>query len=121
MRKKIIPPNPKIIEAAARRFKVLGEPQRLRLLQALEGGPRTVSQLVAALQANQPNVSRHLQALHEAGLIARRRSGNSIIYFVSDPFVFKLCELVCGNVMDFARAELAAMGMAEGGPAPGEE
>lgn len=116
MRKETLPPNPKIIEAVARRFRVLGEPQRLRILQILENGPRTVTQLVEAVQGNQPNVSRHLLALFDAGLIARQRSGNSIVYSVSDPVVFKLCGLVCNNVMERVRAEMAEMKLAE--PAP---
>ncbi len=114
MKRRTLPPNPKIITAVARRFRVLGEPQRLRILQVLEAGPQTVTQLVEALQANQPNVSRHLQALFEAGLIARRRSGNSIIYSVSDPMVFRLCELVCNNVVERARAEMAEIVMSVG-------
>lgn len=107
--------NAKIMEAVARRFKVLGEPQRLRILQALEAGPKTVTQLVAALEANQPNVSRHLQALFDAGLVERCRAGNSIVYSVLDPVVFRLCNLVCGSVVDDARAELAEMADAGGG------
>ena len=82
--------NGKVIEAVARRFKVLGQPQRLRILQVLETGPQTVGELVAALGASQPNVSRHLQALFDAGLVARRRNGNSVTCSVSDPMVFRL-------------------------------
>ena len=95
------------MEAVARRFKVLGEPQRLRLLQSLEAGEKTVNQLVAALGAHQPNISRHLQALFDAGLVARRRSGASVTYSVADPMVFRLCELVCANVVEQARAGMA--------------
>jgi DNA-binding transcriptional ArsR family regulator len=113
MKKYALPLNNKILEAVARRFKVLGEPQRLRILQTLESGPRTVTQLVDAVHANQPNVSRHLQALYEAGLIARRRSGNTIVYSVSDPVVFKLCGLVCNNIMEQVRAEMVEMEIAE--------
>lgn len=117
MKRNTLPPNTRVIEAVAHRFRVLGEPQRLRILQALETGPRTVSQLVEAVQANQPNVSRHLQALFDAGLIARRRAGNSVVYSVSDPVVFKLCGLVCDNVLERARADMAAMSMAGDVPA----
>ena len=115
MRRATIPPNGKIIEAVAHRFKILGEPQRLRILQLLETGRKTVSELVAALEANQPNISRHLQALFHAGLLARRRSGNSIVYSVSDPMVFRLCELVCNDVVEQARAGMAEMTMEESG------
>lgn len=101
----------KVIEAVARRFKVLGEPQRLLILQSLESGEKTVGRLVTLLGANQPNVSRHLQALFDVGLVARRRNGNSVTYSVSDPIVFKLCGLVCSNVVEQARAGMAEMAL----------
>jgi DNA-binding transcriptional ArsR family regulator len=108
----VIPPNTKVIEAAARWFRVLGEPQRLRILQTLESGEKTVGHLVKLLGANQPNVSRHLQALFDAGLVARRRDGSSVTYSVSDPIVFRLCELVCARVVEQARASLDEMATA---------
>jgi DNA-binding transcriptional ArsR family regulator len=85
----------KMIDLVARRFQILGEPYRLRILQALEERPMTVNQIVDALEGNQPNVSKHLQILFDAGLVGRERSGNSVLYSIADPVVFKLCELVC--------------------------
>jgi DNA-binding transcriptional ArsR family regulator len=85
----------KMIYLVARRFQVLGEPCRLRVLQALQDGPMTVSQIVNRLNGNQPNISKHLQILFDAGLVGRDRSGNSIFYSIADPVVFRLCELVC--------------------------
>ena len=85
----------KMVELVARRFQVLGEPCRLRILQALQGGPRTVNEIVGDLDGNQPNISKHLQILFDAGLVGRERSGNSVFYSIADPVVFKLCELVC--------------------------
>jgi len=104
MKRGMIPPNGPLIEAVARRFRVLGEPQRLRLLQNLETGQKSVNELAALVGANQPNVSRHLQALFAAGLVARRRTGATVTYSVADPVVFRLCELVCANVVERARA-----------------
>ena len=85
----------KMIDLVARRFQVLGEPCRLRVLQALQDGPMTVNQIVGRLNGNQPNISKHLQILFDAGLVGRDRSGNSIFYCIADPVVFRLCELVC--------------------------
>jgi len=85
----------KIINLVARRFQVLGEPCRLRILRALQDGALTVNQIVDILDGNQPNISKHLQILFDAGLVARERSGNSIFYSVADPVVFRLCELLC--------------------------
>jgi DNA-binding transcriptional ArsR family regulator len=91
----LIPLSDKMVDHVARRFRTLGEPFRLRILQALESGEHTVTQLVDALDANQSNVSKHLQVLFDASLVGRRREGNSILYSIADPVVFKLCELVC--------------------------
>jgi DNA-binding transcriptional ArsR family regulator len=85
----------KMIELVARRFQILGEPCRLRILQVLENHPMTVNQIVDALEGNQPNISKHLQILFDARLVGRERSGNSVLYSIADPVVFKLCELVC--------------------------
>ncbi|HUO15640.1 MAG TPA: metalloregulator ArsR/SmtB family transcription factor [Verrucomicrobiae bacterium] len=84
-----------MIDFVARRFQVLGEPCRLRILQALEGGRMTVGEIVACLDGNQPNISKHLQILFDAGLVGRERTGNSIFYSIADPVVFRLCDLVC--------------------------
>ncbi len=98
-----------MIDRVARRFRALGEPQRLRILQVLQQGPRTVGEVVAALAGNQPNISRHLQELHEAGMLRRRREGNSIYYSIGDPVVNELCALVCGCAQREMEAELAAL------------
>jgi DNA-binding transcriptional ArsR family regulator len=95
----------KMMELIARRFRTLGEPYRLRILQELETGEKTVGRLVARLDGNQPNVSKHLQILHEAGLVSRRRTGTSILYAISDPMVFKLCDLVCRSETRKSRRE----------------
>lgn len=94
-----------MLELVARRFRTLGEPFRLRILQELEAGEKSVGELVAALEGNQPNVSKHLQILSDAGLIARRREGTSIFYTISDPMVFKLCALVCSSETQKSRRE----------------
>lgn len=57
----------------------------------------TVGELVHSLDGNQPNISRHLQILYQAGIVSRRRSGSNIIYSIKDLTVFTLCELVLGK------------------------
>jgi DNA-binding transcriptional ArsR family regulator len=99
------PQSDKMIELVARRFRMLGEPYRLRLLQVLEAGDKTVGELVMALDGNQPNVSKHLQMLHDSGLLGRRRKGTSIHYSIADPMVFKLCALVCRSTAEKAKEE----------------
>jgi DNA-binding transcriptional ArsR family regulator len=89
----------RMLELVARRFRVLAEPCRLRILQALEAGAMTVNQIASALDGNQPNISKHLQILFDAGLLGRERSGNSIFYSIADPVVFKLCDLICRSTV----------------------
>ncbi len=95
----------KMLDLVARRFRILGEPYRLRILQELEQGERSVGDIVTALDGSQPNVSKHLQVLNDAGLITRRRAGTSILYAISDPMVFKLCALVCHSETVRSRRE----------------
>ncbi|MFA6955619.1 MAG: metalloregulator ArsR/SmtB family transcription factor [Thermoanaerobaculia bacterium] len=89
----------------AGRFKVLSEPIRLRLLQSLERGEASVGALAERLGTTQPNVSKHLKILQEAGLVARRQEGNTAWYAIADPSVFELCDLVCGSLRDRLSAQ----------------
>ena len=90
--------SPARLAAVAALFKVLSEPARLRVLDALRRGPRHVSALVTATGLQQANLSRHLQQLFVHGLVARTRQGAFVHYAVADPQVFALCELVCGQI-----------------------
>ncbi len=99
----------KMLDLVARRFRTLGEPYRLRILQVLEEGDRSVGELVATLDGNQPNVSKHLQILFDAGLIGRRREGTTVFYAISDPMVFKLCALVCSSEAEKSRRDFEAL------------
>lgn len=86
------------LELVARRFAVLAEPMRLRLIQALFDGEKNVSELVEATAGTQANVSRHLQTLTQAHVLGRRKEGLQVFYSIADPSIFKLCELVCGSL-----------------------
>ena len=90
-------PEP-LIELVAQRFRVLGEPMRIKLLDRLREGDATVGELQEALGASQQNVSKHLGILHAAGMVSRTKDGNHTRYAISDPSVFELCDQVCGGV-----------------------
>jgi ArsR family transcriptional regulator len=88
------------IDLVAGRFKVLAEPVRLRILQSLEAGERSVGSLAEELGTTQPNVSKHLRILQESGFVSRRQDGNSVFYAIEDPCVYELCDLVCRSLRD---------------------
>jgi DNA-binding transcriptional ArsR family regulator len=90
-------PEP-LIELVAQRFRVLGEPMRIKLLDRLGDGEASVGELLESLGASQQNVSKHLGILNAAGMVTRTKSGNHALYSISDPSVFELCEQVCGGV-----------------------
>lgn len=96
------PSHPRLSEEAlalvASGFKVLSEPRRLRLLQELEAGERSVSDPVRATGYTQSNVSRHLQTLAEAGMLERRKDGLSVYHRIADPTISELCRLMCGSL-----------------------
>ena len=93
-----LPLNDQALEIVARRFAVLAEPMRLRLIQALFDGEKNVTELVAATGGTQANISRHLQTLIGAHVLARRKEGLQVYYRISDPTIAKLCALVCGSL-----------------------
>jgi DNA-binding transcriptional ArsR family regulator len=90
-------PEP-LIELIAQRFRVIGEPMRIKLLDALRNGDATVNELVDRLGASQQNVSKHLGILHQAGIVSRSKQGTFVRYGIADPTVFDLCEQVCGGL-----------------------
>jgi len=92
------PLSKEALELVARRFAVLAEPMRLRLIQTLIGGERNVGQLVDLTGGTQANVSRHLQTLTTAHILSRRKEGLQVYYAISDPTIPPLCDVVCGAI-----------------------
>lgn len=96
------------LELVAERFRLLGDPLRLHLLQTLAAGELSVAQLVDTTATTQANVSKHLQLLLRAGLVRRRKDGLHSYYSIADPSVFPLCDLVCGSLSAHLSGQLAA-------------
>ena len=97
-----------LAELIAARFRVIGDPTRIRLLDQLRSGELSVGQLTEALGTSQQNASKHLGVLHQAGIVARRKEGTSVLYAIADPGVFELCESVCGGIQS-QLSELTAL------------
>ncbi len=85
-------------DVIAERFAALAVPMRLRLLNALRRGEKSVGDLADETGAGQANTSKHLQLLLQQGFIARRKEGTTTWYRVADPAVYELCSLVCGGI-----------------------
>jgi DNA-binding transcriptional ArsR family regulator len=93
-----------LVELIARRFRVIGEPMRIRLLDRLRDGEASVTELADALDASQQNVSKHLAVMADVGIVGRRKERNHVYYRIVDKGVFALCDQVCGSVQQQLRA-----------------
>jgi DNA-binding transcriptional ArsR family regulator len=105
---KVVPES--MVERAARRFAVLSDANRLRLLNLLlRHSEQTVGALAVELGTSQANVSKHLKLLHDAGVVGRRQEGTAAYYSVTDPSVKQLCRIVCDRITHQAHAEVRAL------------
>ncbi len=96
-------------EALARiaaNFRALSETTRLAILQELKAGSKTVNELVEAIGTSQPNISKQLRVLFEAGFISREQQGTFAYYQLQGDFVITLCELVCDRLNRQARESI---------------
>jgi DNA-binding transcriptional ArsR family regulator len=87
-----------LAEMIAQRLRVIGDPNRIRILDLLREGELSVAQLTDRLGTSQQNASKHLGVLLQAGILARRQEGTSSLYRVADASVYELCEQVCGGL-----------------------
>lgn len=72
------------IETTASRLRVIADPVRIALLEALNGGEGAVWDLAEQVDLPHKNVSHHLLALYQAGVLSRRRVGKLVHYAVAD-------------------------------------
>lgn len=108
--RKHIEMSPEALELVASRFRVMAEPVRLRILQALErSGEMSIGELTETLGLSQPNVSKHVKTLIESGLIARRQEGNTVYCTICDDSVFAICDLVCSSLRERLAAQTAVL------------
>lgn len=85
--------TPSAVQLQAKLFRGFADPSRLAILQALRGGPLTVSEIVTATGLSQPNVSNHLACLKDCGLVTAAPRGRFVLYALSDPRVRELLHL----------------------------
>ena len=92
-----------MIEEAAHRFALLGDPTRLRILHTvMERGELSVHAIAEAAGASRFNTSAHLNRLALGGLVARRREGSTVYYRVNDENLPRICDWMCESLQQRA-------------------
>jgi DNA-binding transcriptional ArsR family regulator len=89
----------KTFERAAELFGVLATPVRLRIIGELCASEKNVSHLLGSIDVSQPNMSRHLSVLYQAGIVTKRRSGTNVIYALANESVVSICKVVCTQMV----------------------
>src|SRR4051812_34834855 len=88
-----VPPEVQPVhEVKATLFRVLGHPARVRILELLREGERSVGMLQAELRLDSGSTSQHLAALRRIGLVQSRREGTSVFYRAVDERVYDLLD-----------------------------
>ena len=84
-----------LLEEVSNYFFLLSEPTRLKILHALCNGERPVGDIVTEIESTQANVSRQLNMLYRAKILARRKEGTQVYYRIDDQNTIDLCRTVC--------------------------
>ena len=93
--------QPSEAELLGKYFRVLADPTRLRILEALERhGELSVGELVESLGIPQPNVSNHLSCLRWCGFLATRREHRTVYNSIADPRVSQIVEVARSMLTD---------------------
>lgn len=88
----------RVYEIAAELFSLMATPMRLKIISALCRCEKTVGELLGEIATTQPNMSQHLNQLYRAGILARRREGQQMIYRVQNERAVALCRAVCTQI-----------------------
>jgi DNA-binding transcriptional ArsR family regulator len=93
-----------VLDEAARRFSLLGDATRLRIVSRLHDcGECSVGELAEQTGSSIQNVSQHLARLLAGGVVRRRREGKTVLYSIADETIEGLCAVVCDSVRERAR------------------
>jgi len=84
-----------VFHDAAKTFRVMAAPLRLKIISALCQGEKNVGELLQSIDTTQPNMSQHLHTLHRAGILGRRRDGVQIYYRIVNESVVGMCRAMC--------------------------
>lgn len=84
------------LEVLAKKFKILSEPSRLKIMKCLFAGEKCVTDIINESNLMQANVSKQLKILQSNGLLTCRAAGLQRFYSVSDPTIQRICNILCG-------------------------
>jgi DNA-binding transcriptional ArsR family regulator len=87
-----------LFEEVSHYFGLLSQPTRLKILYAVCNGERSVNEIVAQVESTQANVSRQINLLYRARILARRKEGAQVYYRIADAATIELCRSVCGRI-----------------------
>ena len=100
-------PDDKVLDFKARIFKVIGDANRLKILEILRNGEICQCELIPIISQAQPTVSRHLKLLEDAGLISSTKDATRTLYKIVDPHILNLLDAIDTNMMELVSHELA--------------
>ena len=100
------------LQQASDVIKVLGHPQRLKIIEYLEKGEKSVSQIQEHLSVSQPLTSQYLRHMHSRGIVKFRREGTTYFYSIASEFIHKILDCVseCQQKVESGEWELAMFG-----------
>lgn len=98
--------NDIVLDEIGEMLKALSDKSRLKIMQALHEGKKTVGQIQDQTGLSQANTSKHLKVLAKARLVKSQKQGTHVIYSVFDPCVNNLCDIVCGTYAQLTEKEL---------------
>jgi DNA-binding transcriptional ArsR family regulator len=87
-----VAPTP-IYQVKAEFFKTLAHPSRIRVLELLRDGDRTVGELIPEVGIEASHLSQQLGIMRRANLVQSRKDGASVVYSVSNPMIFELLDV----------------------------
>jgi DNA-binding transcriptional ArsR family regulator len=82
------------IERAAEVLKTVAHPLRLRIVELLESGEKSVNELKDLLGVTQPLTSQHLSQMRMRGVLGSRRDGTLVYYSIANPDVVKVLHCI---------------------------
>ena len=86
-------------------LRAVADPERLKIIQILQGGPRAVGEICREMNVAIANVSHHLRLLKAAGLVSRIKKGRFVIYSLDPKFVRSASKSKL-NILDFGCCRL---------------